>query len=73
MSNPRFSPDALKQQVDKLPANQAQLGVAVEGTDVGIQGSVSTPLGKGWTVSAAGQWFKEKGYAAAAWFKWTGT
>jgi hypothetical protein len=67
-----FSPDALRKSVESLPPEQGGIGVAVQNGDVGVQGAVQKQLGKGWSVAATGQWFKEKGYAAAGWLSWKG-
>ena len=69
---PDFSPDALKRALDRLPPEQGGIGVTVDNGDVGVQGAVQKSLGKGWSLSATGQWFKEKGYQAAAWVGWKG-
>jgi hypothetical protein len=75
MADSPFSPEALRQSIQKAsaPPNSGGIGVAVEGTDVGIAGHVNKPLGKGWSVTATGQWFKDKGRSAALWLGWTGT
>ena len=76
MPNP-FSQDATQRELDKLsnlPPEQGGIGIVVQGADVGVQGAVAKDLGKpgGWTLAASGQWFKQQGYAAAAWLGWRG-
>lgn len=59
-------------KIEKLPTNEAQIGLVAEHGDVGAQGSVSVDVGKpgGWSVAAAGQWLKQKGYTVAALVGW---
>jgi hypothetical protein len=45
--------------------------VAKDG-DVGVIGSASKQLGKGWSVNAAFTWMKDSSYSAAAWLGWKG-
>ena len=68
-----FSPEATKAALDRLPANQGGIGIAVEGHDVGVQGAAQKSIGKGWSIAATGEWFKDKGYKAAAWLGWKGS
>lgn len=65
-----FSQDALKDAINALPPEQGGIGVVAHGKDVGVQGAVKKDIGKGWSVAAAGSWFKDTGYAAAAWLGW---
>jgi hypothetical protein len=64
--------DASK-RIDGLPEQQAELSaVATQGGNVGVQGSVRTRIGKGWSVGAAGQWMRDTGWAVAATLGWKG-
>lgn len=67
-----FSPEALRKTITELPPEQGGISVVVKPGDIGVQGAVSKTIGKGWSVAATGQWFKETGYAAAAWLGWKG-
>ena len=62
-----FSSDKLSDQLKKLPDNEANVGVVVEGKDIGITGSVSKDVGKpgGWWFGAEGTWTKTKAKLAA--------
>lgn len=75
MSDPIFTPERLRQSIQKAspPTESGGIGIVTEGKDVGIAGSVNKGLGKGWSLTAAGSWFKDKGYQAAAWLGWRGT
>lgn len=68
-----FSEDAIREAIQQLPPNQGGIGVVAHRGDVGVAGSVQKPLGKGWTVNAAGQWMKQTGYSVAAWIGWKGS
>jgi hypothetical protein len=71
---PDFSSEALRNAIKDLPPDQGGIGVVVKpGGDVGVQGAVSTSIGKGWSLSATGQWLKDAGYSAAAWVGWKGS
>lgn len=63
--------DALH-RLDDLPSREAEIGVVKTADDAGVVGRVSTPLGKGWSVAAAGQWMRDTGYAVAGLLKWKG-
>jgi hypothetical protein len=66
----------LQDAIDKLsdlPTQQAEIGaVATQGGDVGVQGSVRTRVGKGWSAGAAGEWMRKTGWSVAAKLGWTG-
>lgn len=68
MPNP-FSPE---NTLKHLPTNQANVGIVAEGSDIGVTGSVQNDFGKpgGWSVAAAGEWFKDRGKRAAIWLNW---
>ena len=68
----RFSPEALRKTREGLPPEQGGIGVVVTPDDLGVQGSASKQIGKGWTVQAVGSWMKDAGYSAAAWLGWKG-
>ena len=78
MSNENpFSDNAIKRSLEKLedvPREEANIGVVVEGSDVGITGSVSKDIGKagGWEVAAEGTWMRRTGAKLAALFSWRG-
>lgn len=60
-------------KLDTLPQREAEAGlVAREGGNVGAQGSVSVPIGKGWSFGAAGEWMRKTGWSVAAKFGWKG-
>ena len=67
-----FSPEGLRKTREGLPPEQGGIGVVVTPDDIGVQGSVNKTIGKGWSVAATGQWFKDAGYSAAAWLGWKG-
>jgi hypothetical protein len=68
-----FSPEALRKSIEQLPPEQGGIGVVVKPGDIGVQGSVSKEIGKGWSVTGAGQWMKEKKDRwAAGWLSWRG-
>lgn len=68
-----LSPDGLKKSRENLPPEEGGIGVVIQqGGDVGVQGSVSKTIGKGWSVSAVGTWMKDAGWGAAAWLGWKG-
>lgn len=76
-SDDLFGDNAIKRYLDKLedvPDEGAEVGVVVEGTDVGIKGSVSKDLGKagGWDVAAEGSWMRRQGAKLAAMLRWRG-
>lgn len=72
-----FSTNSIKQSLEKLediPKEEANVGVVVQGNDVGVTGSVSKDLGNpgGWEVAAEGTWMRWAGAKFAALFKWKG-
>jgi hypothetical protein len=73
MADIDLSPEALRKSIESLPPEQGGIGAVADGNDVGIAGSVSKQLPKGWRVQAAGQWMKATGYKAAVWLGWTGS
>jgi hypothetical protein len=68
-----FSPEALRKSIESLPPEQGGIGAVADGSDVGIAGSVSKRIGKGWSLQATGQWMKDAGYRAAVWVGWKGS
>ena len=69
----RFSPEALRKTREGLPPEQGGIGVVVTPDDLGVQGSASKQIGKGWSVAATGQWMKQtKDRWVAGWLTWTG-
>lgn len=73
MAESPFSQENLRKTVQDLPPEQGGIGVAVKPNDIGVTGSVNKQIGKGWSVSAAGQWWsKTKDYVAGAWLTWKG-
>lgn len=74
-SRPIFGDDAFKDlgALNSLPTKEGEIGiVATDDGNVGVTGSVSTPLGKGWSVGAAGEWMRKTGGKVAGLFTWKG-
>lgn len=72
-----FTDNKIKESLEKLedvPKNEAEIGVVVEGKDVGVTGSVSKDIGKpgGWDVAAQGTWMQRTGARLAALLRWRG-
>lgn len=72
-----FDENSIKRNLDKLekvPENEANIGVVVQDGDVGVTGSVSKDIGKpgGWDVSAEGTWMRRTGAKLAALLRWRG-
>jgi hypothetical protein len=77
MADNIFSDNSIKRDLEKLedvPKEEANIGVVVEGGDVGVTGSVSKDLGKpgGWDVAAEGTWMRRTGAKLAALLRWKG-
>jgi hypothetical protein len=63
--------DALK-KLETDPTQSAELGVvAYDRGGAGLAGSVSTTLGKGWSLNAEGKWQHRTGWTVAAVARWT--
>lgn len=71
-----FSPESTQKQIDALrdlPKERIQVGIVVDGKDVGVEGSASKDLGKpgGWFVAAQGTLSRTKKRIAAM-LGWSG-
>lgn len=66
-----FSPDALKEELDKLPKNEVRAGVEASNGDVGAGAEISKDFGKA-SIEAEASWMVKAGYRVAAFFgyKW---
>lgn len=65
--------EELRAEVRKA-RQEAELGVIVEGKDVGVTGNVTKDIGKpgGWAVAAEGSWMQKTGAKIAALLTWKG-
>jgi hypothetical protein len=61
-------------KIKDLPREEANIGIAVEGKDVGVKGSVAKDIGKpgGWELEAQGSWMQRAGAKLAALLSWKG-
>lgn len=72
---PIFSDESLRSELSKLeeiPKSHGEVGVAATPGDIGVEGSVSKPIGKGWEVEAQGSWYLKAKAKVAALLTWTG-
>jgi hypothetical protein len=69
-----MSDTPLKDALDKLPTQQIDIGIVATPDDIGATAQVNKDFGKpgGWSWLATAEWWKNKGWQAAAWFRWTG-
>jgi hypothetical protein len=69
-----MSETPLKDALNKLPTQQIEVGVVATPEDVGVKGEANVDIGKpgGWSWLASAEWWREKGWQAATWFRWTG-